>query len=259
MSQDDEKTGYGVHINMEDVYQASFRRTVSATGVVLAVALFVVGLAGEVARQSGDAYTLGPLGVFVESGPFDFDLALPVVLLLSLSAQVGTVVVGVYAYRAFADGTPELGTRYEFSFGKASVSAFLASAAFVVLVSVGLLLLVVPGVYLTVALAFYLIFAAVEDDGPVEALRSSWLLTKGRRNSVFILLVVFLFFAFGVVFLGFLISTEMSSFVAGHHTDYAAEVSEVLVTELFQAALTVFLLAVLFEAYLQLREDSQTP
>lgn len=259
MSQGNGEPRYGVDISMEGAFQDAFRRTASATCVVLAVALFFVGLAGEVVRQSVEEYTLGPLGVFVGSGPLDFDLALPVALLLSLSAQVGTVVVVVYAYRVFADETSGFKTQYEFSFGKASVSAVLASAVFVVLVTIGLLLLVVPGVYLTVALAFYLIFATVEDDGPVEALRSSWLLTKGRRNSVFILLVTFLVFALGIGFLGSIISAEVSTFVAGFHTDYAADLAEVLITELFQAALTVFLLAVLFEAYLQLREESQTP
>jgi len=254
----DTTAGYGVDIDIERAFRTGFRRTFLPTGVAFVFAFFVVGILGEIASQSGDAYTLGPLGAFVGTGPLDFDLGLPVVLLLSLSAQVGVVVVAVYAFRVFAQEADGFEPRYGHGFGKASVAAVLASAAFALLVTVGLLLFVVPGIYLIVALPFYVIFAALEDDGPVEALRSSWLLTKGSRSSVFFLFAVYLIFAFGTVFLGTVVSEALSSAVEGH-AEYAAEVAAVVVEEIFVAFLSVFLLAVLFDVYLQLSDGSQTP
>jgi len=75
--------------------------------------------------------------------------------------------------------------------GRALLSALVVSVALAVVIPLGFALLFVPGLFLTVSLQFALFAVAVEDTGPVDALRRSWALASGNRWRLLALVVLF--------------------------------------------------------------------
>lgn len=249
---------YGFSLDIEGVFQNGFRRALSPHGLVVAVGFFVAGIVGEVGPETGRTTDIGPFVVSIGSGSFDPGLPLLAVFFLHISAYAAAVAVAVYAFRSFACETDEFDPGYERSFAEAAFVAVLSSAAFAVLVTAGLALFVVPGVYLAVSLPFFVAFAALGDDGPLEALRSSWNMTDGHRGSVFAVLSVF--FLFFVVLLGFLV-TIVSAVVSRFVEDASVELAAILGVvgeKLLYALVALLFVAVLYEVYLRLR-DRQTP
>ena len=57
--------------------------------------------------------------------------------------------------------------------------------------ALGFALLFIPGLFLTVSLQFALFAVAVEDTGPVDALRRSWELASGNRWRLLALVILF--------------------------------------------------------------------
>lgn len=75
--------------------------------------------------------------------------------------------------------------------GYAFLSALVVSVALTVVIPIGFALLFIPGLFLTVSLQFALFAVAVEDTGPVDALRRSWDLARGNRWRLLALAVLF--------------------------------------------------------------------
>lgn len=75
--------------------------------------------------------------------------------------------------------------------GRAFLSALVVSAVLVVVVPLGFALLFIPGLFLTVSLQFALFAVAVEDTGPIDALRRSWELASGNRWRLLALIILF--------------------------------------------------------------------
>ena len=111
-----------------------------------------------------------------------WEVVLLFVLVAPLSALLGSA-VGVYLVGARRPGSVERG-RASNSLGVRIFLALLAAFVAGVVIIVGLLLLVLPGLYLGVRL--YLVIPAVMlgDDGPLEALGSSWDRTGGHVFTV---------------------------------------------------------------------------
>jgi len=75
--------------------------------------------------------------------------------------------------------------------GPAFLSALVVSVVLAVVIPLGFALLFVPGLFLTVSLQFALFAVAVEDSGPIDALRRSWELASGNRWRLLALVVLF--------------------------------------------------------------------
>ena len=75
--------------------------------------------------------------------------------------------------------------------GYAFLSALVVSVALTVVIPLGFVLLFIPGLFLTVSLQFALFAVAVEDTGPIDALRRSWNLASGNRWRLLALVVLF--------------------------------------------------------------------
>jgi len=75
--------------------------------------------------------------------------------------------------------------------GYAFLSALVVSVTLTVVIPIGFALLFIPGLFLTVSLQFALFAVAVEDTGPIDALRRSWELASGNRWRLLALVVLF--------------------------------------------------------------------
>ena len=75
--------------------------------------------------------------------------------------------------------------------GRAFLSALVVSVILAVAIPIGFALLFIPGLFLTVSLQFALFAVAVEDTGPVDALRRSWELASGNRWRLLALVILF--------------------------------------------------------------------
>ena len=118
------------------------------------------------------------------------------------------------------------------------VAGFLVGA----LTTVGLFLFVIPGLFLTISLLFAVVYIADEDENFLSAIRSSWRLASGNRWRLFGLYLV--------VLGGFLAVSLTVGFLFPANSLASLAVSTVLNT-----AMIVFLMAVITDAYRQLRGD----
>ena len=248
-------------MDVEKALRTGFDKVKARTGAVLIAVFFVIQLVSAIASQSSAARTLEQMGgmeglpqfmqdsVFqgaMEPGPLAFDLPQSLITLMSLATTIGVLVAGIVAYRVFAadarEKIPE--EAYKRNIGMATLNAIVAGFVFGILVVIGFFLLIIPGIYLLTALVFFMVFIALEDDNFLESLSSSWELTKGRRMSVFLLLVALLVVQVVVGIGGFVASS-----VAGAILPQLGAVVDVAVG----AALAVYSLAVLTDAYFQLK------
>ncbi|WP_435346234.1 hypothetical protein [Haloarchaeobius sp. HRN-SO-5] len=111
-------------------------------------------------------------------------------LLLFLGSILG-IVASLVALRTFTGDRKTTVDRSAFRrLGVATLNALVGSIVFTFAVGTGLFLLLLPGIFLLVSLYFYTAFIAIEDQNFVEAFRSSWALTKGRRLAAFVFLVL---------------------------------------------------------------------
>ena len=135
--------------------------------------------------QADDLHTIG----------FTLPLSTEVATVLTFAALlfgVGVVVVTARLLtrdlRDLSSLPSELFTR---RIGFAFLSAFAVSVVLVVVIPLGFAFLILPGLFLTVSLQFTLFAIAVEDAGPVNALRRSWKLASGNRWRLLALVVLF--------------------------------------------------------------------
>lgn len=164
---------------------------------------------------------------------------------LMLVGLLGTVVLSVVVLRAVDHPVAELDsypaglTR---TLPKTIVFLLIAGLIQGILVAVGLVLLVIPGLFVLVSLYFSQVYIAVEDQGPIEGLSSSWSLAKGNRFRVFGLLVVL-----GVV--GILGS------IFGELVGLASPTAGSVLSLVLSGFVSVFSSAVIVDAYQQLSRE----
>lgn len=187
----------------------------------------VVGLVPEASSQVGLALPMSPgvAGALVVVG-LVLNLILTVVVLRSMThdpAELGSIPAGVTA-----DIAPTV------------VFLFVANVIVGVLVVIGFVLLIVPGIFLLVSLIFTQVYVAVEGEGPIEALSSSWSLASGDRLALFLLGLV-------VVAVGFLTG------LVGSAVGVVSQPAGTVVSTLVSAAVFIFNNAVLIDAWEQLR------
>jgi len=123
---------------------------------------------------------------------------------------------------------------------------YLAVAGIIqgILVVLGLVLLVIPGLFVLVSLYFSQVYIAVEGEGPIEGLKSSWGLAKGDRLRVFGLVIV-------IAVVGVLTS------MIGELVGVASPLLGSLASLVASGFLTVFTSAALVDAYYQLDTEQE--
>lgn len=165
---------------------------------------------------------------------------------------LATTVVTVVAVRTFVAGERErIPRRFltdQLAFAVANV--VVGGIAFGVVVLVGTLLLVVPGVVAYVGFLFVVQYVAAEDENFVTAMRRSWRLTRGNRIRVFLLVLVLL----GVVFVVTLLVNVVFGFALGAVLGASASGVVSLAVGMVNVVSTLYLLAVLSDAFVQLRD-----
>lgn len=67
---------------------------------------------------------------------------------------------------------------------------FITSLVVSLVVGIGFVLLVIPGIFLLVKLAFSMYFVVDKGQGPIEAIKSSWDMTKGRFVNFLVFFIV---------------------------------------------------------------------
>jgi len=253
-------------MDIERALKTGFGKLQEKSGLTLLAVFFVIGLVSAIASQSQAAQAMEQFGQlfdqmpsefensFVENfaggGPLAFDLPSPLISLMNLGSSIAYVVAAIVAYRVFAsDARDEIPSETYSGLLMPAINGIIGGIVFGILVVIGLILLIVPGIYLIVALAFFLIFVALEDDNFLEALQSSWGLTKGRRLSVFLLFVALVIIQIVVAIVG-----VIASGILGAVLPQLGAIVNVAIG----AAFTVFSFGVLVDAYTQLREDQPT-
>jgi hypothetical protein len=124
---------------------------------------------------------------------------------------------------------------------------FLIVAGFIqgILIGIGFVLLVIPGIFVLVSLYFTQVYIAVEGEGPLEALSSSWGLSKGDRLPIFGLVIVL-----GVI--------GVFGTILGEVVSVASPLLGSLLSLTVSGFLTIFTSGVLVDAYHQLSSDQAT-
>lgn len=123
------------------------------------------------------------------------------------------------------------------------LNSIVAGIVVGLLTMIGFIILVIPGLFLTVSLLFTTVYIADEDEGFISAIRDSWSLTSGNRWRLFGLFLVVI-----VLFM-------IVSFASGLAVPSGSAFSQVI-TAILTTILVVYQMAVLTDAYHQLRNEN---
>ncbi|MDZ7689028.1 MAG: hypothetical protein U5J64_09995 [Halobacteriales archaeon] len=250
-------------MDIEKALKTGFEKTQQKNGLILIAVFFVISLVSTIASQSQAAQAMERFGQFFDQmpsefqetpfgdiaggGPLAFDLPSSLISLMNLGSSIAYIVAAIVAYRVFAsDVRDKIPSETYSGLLMPTINGIIGGILFAILVVIGLILLIVPGIYLLVALYFFLIFIALEDDNFIEALQSSWGLTRGRRLSVFLLFVALLVVGIVVAIIGG---------IAGALVGTASAQLGAIVGLAINAAFTVFIFGAIVDAYYQLREE----
>lgn len=124
------------------------------------------------------------------------------------------------------------------------LNSIVAGVVVGLLTTLGFVLLVIPGLFVMVSLLFTYVYIADRDENAISAMRSSWGLASGNRWRLFGLYLVVLagFFVVSLV-VGLAFPT--------------GSVLELVVSTALNTVMIVYLLAVITDAYRQLRGEDQ--
>lgn len=196
-------------LDIGDALRTGFERTVARSGLMIAGALFVLGVLNGLFTNSlvratmpspdamgGPGGPLGPgagMGQAPTMGP-----AIPVspivAGILALLIGIVSVVVTITAIRTFVSAETERVPEefYTRNMVWAWINVVVGGIVFAIVVGIGFVLLVIPGIFLLVSLFLWNVFVVVEDQNFVEGMRNSWALTGGHRLRLFLLGVIVL-------------------------------------------------------------------
>jgi hypothetical protein len=224
------------------------RRSASVSGLVVLVlsVLYQIAFLGAVNTA---VVNLLPDGVRpTDAGAVGFSLPISTEMagVLAVASLLFGTGVFVVAARLLARDPTTLGSLPTDAFtrriGRALLSALVVNLVLAVAIPLGLALFVIPGLFLAVSFQFAVFAIAVEDAGPVGALKRSWALASGDRWRLLVL-VLLLAVVGGV-------SGAVGSLFS---------LADPLVGQLLSLALTsvvlVLMYGILADAFLQLREE----
>ena len=250
-------------MDIEKALKTGFEKTQQKNGLILIAVFFAISLISTIASQSQAAQAMQqfdqffdqlpsdfretPFADFAGGGPLAFDIPSSLISLMNLGSSIAYIVAAIVAYRVFASEVRDKIPSDAYSgLLMPTINGIIGGIVFGIIVVIGLILLIVPGIYLLTALYFFLIFIALEDDNFLEALQSSWGLTKGRRLSVFLLFVALFIVGIVVAIIG-----GIASAILGVGSAQLGAIVGLAIN----AAFTVFIFGAIVDAYYQLRED----
>lgn len=224
------------------------RRSVSLSGLVvlgltvLYQVAFVTSLNTLIVNQLPDQIQPSDVGMSSLTLPLSTDAAI-VVTVVSFLIGFGVFLV---AARLLSRDLAELSTLpadvFTRRIGRAFLSAAAVSLVLGVVVPLGFALFIVPGLFLAICFQFAIFAVAVEDEGPLDALRRSWELARGNRWRLLGLVVLL-----GVV--------GGISGAAGSLFSLANPLIGQLVSLGANSIFLVLMYGILADAFLQLREE----
>lgn len=221
------------------------RRSLSLSGIVLISSILVFQIAITGAINTVIMQLLPPEPVEA-AGPVGFTFPVPTavaVAILVIGMLFGTAVY-LAAARLLARDLSELGSipmeLLTHRFGWAFLATIAVSIVLTIVIPIGLVFLLIPGIFLAISFQFAIYAVAVEDRGPIDALRRSWELASGNRWRLFGLgLIVFVVSAIGGGV------TSLASFVS----PAAGQAVSLVINSVF----TIVAYGILADAFIQLR------
>lgn len=238
-------------LNIGDTLSTGAEKLGTTAGIQLGIAYVLLQLITAVGTNSAIATIDTGTGTGA-GGMGAPPLALPIgvaggAALVTLGL-VANIVLTIVAFRTLAHNASELGSIPDgVADGLLKPSVFLVIAGIVqgIAVFVGFIALIIPGIFIMVSLIFTQVYIAVEDEGPFEALSSSWSLAKGER---------FPLFGLGVILFVISLLLSIPSAIVQFISPTAGTVLSYVVT----GFVSVFSWGVLVAAYQQLRTEPST-
>ena len=179
------------------------------------------------------------------SVPLSLPISATMAGVLSVVVFLVLQVITIVLIRVMTADSPTITSEtYTRRMGWVVLNSIVGGIVLGILSMVGFILLIIPGLFLTVSLLFTVIYIADEDENFFSAMKNSWSLASGNRWRLLGLYVA--------VFIAYMIL----SIVLGLVMPPASIVSQV-VTGILSTILVVYLMAVLTDAYRQLRRDGQ--
>lgn len=233
-------------LNIGDALSTGAEKVTTTAGLQLGALYVVAVLLTSVGSDSIVAAIGGPMARGGQSA-----LAFPVgvaggVVLVLLGALV-SVALTVIILRTVNHDAAELDSipaGVTDALAKTVVFLIIAGIIQAVAIGIGFVLLIIPGLFLLVSLYFAQVYIAVEGEGPIEALSSSWALAKGDRFAIFGLVLV-------LAIVGILAG------VVGEIVGIVSPLVGSLLSLTISGFLTVFSTAALVDAYHQLRSEQE--
>ncbi|PSP34466.1 hypothetical protein BRC63_09220 [Halobacteriales archaeon QH_10_70_21] len=263
-------------LDIGDAFGEGLSRLSTGTGLSLALVFAIVALLSAVLSQTLQVEGLEAFLEFLRgASPGQLDLTQaeydrqvatletqvetaretsPLALGIPLSAAAGGLLVlalvaeavSVVAVRAFAAEETEGVAREQLldGLGLATLNGFVGGIVVWGLVLVGSVFLLVPGLFFAVAFYFFRQEVALEDANFVDALASSWRLTRGERLNVF---------ALGLLVV---VVSALNLVVSGGLGTVSA-LAATLVSAALGGLISAFGAAVVTRGYLQLRDEDE--
>jgi hypothetical protein len=235
-------------LNIGSALTNGLGRVGNRNGGILLLAAAVLGILWQLLVNS----------VFVQMLPPDFsgslgltiDLPFGILAISSLIVFVLLSYLTIVATRTFVAGeTTQLPTEFlQRRIPWVIANLIVGGIVFTLLLFIGSLLFVIPGIIAYLSLLFMTVFIAVDDENFISAMSSSWHLTRGNWIRLFILLAIIIV----PTAVGFVLVSTASSIVFG-----ANSAASQIATGLISLPVSILILGVLAETFVQLQEKQQ--
>ena len=247
------RDGSSVTLKIGSSLVGGISRVANRNGLLLMVAYLIIGAAWQIPFYSAVVTGLEQSGTPTEN------VALPAIdapLAVSVSAAIlmllGLQWLTVVTIRTFVGGHTRAipSEYYTRNIVPVLLNSLVGGLIYGVLMFVGSVLFVIPGIIAYVAFIFMIVYVAVEDKNFIAGFRDSWQLTRGHWLRLFGLLFVV------VAGIGLIsgVLTAMTSLVVGA---IAGEGIGILLSGVVGLPFSLLILAILAEAFTQLRESQQ--
>ncbi len=234
-------------LNIGDTLSTGWAKLTTTAGLQLGALYIVAMLLTSVGTDSIIAAVGAPMAGGQRSA-----LALPIGVagsaVLTLLGAVVSVVLTIVVLRTVDHPTGELDSiphGVTEALPKTVVFLIVAGIIQALAIAIGFVLLIIPGLFILTSLYFTQVYIAVEGEGPLEALSSSWALSKGDRFSIFGLILVL-----GVI--------GALSAVVGQLVSVVNPVAGSLLALVISGVLTIFTTGALVDAYHQLSVEPES-
>lgn len=234
-------------LNIGEALSTGVDRLTTTAGLQLGIAYVALQLL-TVLGMNSVILAIGPTGEMGSVPALSLPIGATGGAVLGTLGAVLSLVLTIVVFRTMAHDASELGSiPGDVTEDLFKTAVFLVIALIVqgIAISIGFVLLIVPGIFLMVCLIFTQVYVIVEDEGPFEALSSSWALTKGNR---------FPLFGLGVIMFVISLVVSLPTTVASFVSPAAGSV----LTYVVSGFVSIFTTAVLLAAYQQLSGESST-